>query len=288
MGWCRADFPRPRRPYPSLPQGLPPLRPHQGLRPCAPRGAPPRTPLRRSAPAPRFGAPPRTPIGLNGLVLKRRTGWMTRTGATTATPRGWVGDRDGTPGPKPGQGRAHGQPYYDHAPAARWEIGTAPPAPNPPSAERTASPTPPPTDGWEIGKATSRKTPPRAERTAGPTTTTPPRAGGKSGRQPRPQTPAPRAERTDRRHDDHVRHPPASGTARDRAHGPTLRRARPAAGAGWSGAAAPVPNLASARTGQSAPGRLTSAGRRPGPPPRGSGGRFRRCSRPLSAGGVGA
>jgi len=54
-----------------------------------------------------------------------------------------VGDRDGTPGPKPGQGRAHGQPYYDHAPAARWEIGTAPPAPNPPSAERTASPTPP-------------------------------------------------------------------------------------------------------------------------------------------------
>ncbi|GAA2516737.1 hypothetical protein GCM10010276_77290 [Streptomyces longisporus] len=29
---------RPRRPYPSRPQGLPPLRPHQGLRPWAPAG----------------------------------------------------------------------------------------------------------------------------------------------------------------------------------------------------------------------------------------------------------
>jgi len=49
-GTTPTDGSRPRRPHPSHPQGLPPLRP----RPGAP--------------------PPGPPIGLNGLVLKRRTG----------------------------------------------------------------------------------------------------------------------------------------------------------------------------------------------------------------------
>ncbi|GAA3843541.1 hypothetical protein GCM10022403_089380 [Streptomyces coacervatus] len=57
--------PIPRGSAPSTPPGAPPLNPGGDCVPCTPRGAPPQHPA---------GAPPRTPIGLNGLVLKRRTG----------------------------------------------------------------------------------------------------------------------------------------------------------------------------------------------------------------------
>ncbi|GGR00027.1 hypothetical protein GCM10010251_14110 [Streptomyces aurantiogriseus] len=63
-GGCRGGVARPRRPYPSRPQGLRPFDPTRGLRPLDPRGAAPLHPTPGYAPGPHAGLRPWTPAGL--------------------------------------------------------------------------------------------------------------------------------------------------------------------------------------------------------------------------------
>ncbi|RPF34534.1 hypothetical protein EDD92_4490 [Streptomyces sp. TLI_185] len=225
MGWCRADFLAPAAPTRPIPRGCRPFDPTRGSAPAPLAGLPP-DPSSALRPRTPFRGCPRTPIGLNGLVLKRRTGWRARPDATATTP----------PTPNTRQAGVH-------RPSLRR------PHPHGRAGDRDGKPRPPNTSQaeWHCPALRQPRSPGPERRTG-------------TGRRPALRPTRPTAAS-------------APNATPDGVHEAPLRRTPPPA--------------CGARNGKDVPG-LRSTGRRPGPPPRGSGGRFRRCSCPLSAGGVGA